>query len=72
MQAGWLRQKEYKYWEARVNDCFRFELTRNVARERLKAVEQFMAALGCEHAATDLVQMLREAGVTVTQEQKPA
>jgi hypothetical protein len=60
---GWKRQQEYSYWEARVNDCFRFEMTRSLARERLKAVEHFILALGREQSVSDLEQVLREAGV---------
>ncbi|MBU0639244.1 MAG: HD domain-containing protein [Planctomycetes bacterium] len=63
LMAIWVRQKEYQYWDARINDCFRFETTRQLARERLAAVDQFMSALARDHEATDLRRVIREAGL---------
>lgn len=42
---SWQRQKEYRYWEVRLNSGFRYEATRAVARRRLAAVDAFMDAL---------------------------
>ncbi|MCH8807784.1 MAG: HD domain-containing protein [Planctomycetes bacterium] len=64
--ASWQRQHEYRFWEARVADSFRFDLTRDLARARLKAVAQFMGVLGIEQTAGDLEAVLLEAGVEVT------
>ncbi|MFQ5806956.1 MAG: hypothetical protein ACE5I3_10955 [Phycisphaerae bacterium] len=60
---SWSRQLEYRYWEARINDCLRWEATRHIARERLKAVEQFMSALARDRDATDLYRVLENAGI---------
>ncbi len=60
---SWRRQLEYRFWEARINDCLRWEATRHIARERLKAVEQFMSALARDRAATDVHRVLQDAGI---------
>jgi hypothetical protein len=60
---SWRRQLEYRFWEARINDCLRWEATRHIARERLKAVEQFMSALARDREATDLQRVLQNAGI---------
>jgi len=59
----WNRQLEYRYWEARVNECLRLETARRIARERLKGVEQFMATLARDREAADLAKHLKQAGL---------
>ena len=49
----WKRQKEYRFWEARI-DNFRFESVRELARRRIQRLESFMAALASEHNGGDL------------------
>lgn len=44
----WQRQQEYHYWEARINDSFRGEGARVLARTRLAGVEQLMQVLARE------------------------
>lgn len=44
----WQRQIEYHYWDARINDSFRGESARAMARARLAGVEEIMQALGRE------------------------
>ena len=61
--ASWERQKEYRYWEVRINDGFRFETTRRLARERLHAIEAFMQALARDMGGADLIRALGRAGV---------
>ncbi len=63
--ANWTRQNEYHYWEARVNDCLRWETSRHIARERLKAVEQFMNVLARDLSAADLRRVLDTGGLDV-------
>lgn len=46
--SNWNRQREYQYWDARINEGLRFEVTRQVARQRLARVQQFMDALAAE------------------------
>ena len=59
----WTRHREYHYWEARINDCLRWERTRHIARARLEAVEQFMNALARDRDAADLHRALETAGI---------
>lgn len=58
--TSWKRQKEYRYWEARINDCLRYETCREVARRRIAAVEQLMQTLEVERGGEDLRALLRE------------
>lgn len=59
----WTRHREYHYWDARINDCLRWETTRHIARVRLEAVEQFMSALARDRDAADLQRALESAGI---------
>ncbi len=61
--VNWTRQNEYHYWEARVNDCLRWETSRHIARERLKVVEVFMNALARDLSATDLRRVFDTSGL---------
>lgn len=49
----WQRQREYHYWEARINDSFRGEGVRALARTRLAGVEEFMVVLARELLLAD-------------------
>lgn len=60
--SNWRRQQEYKFWDARINDCLRLETSRTIARQRLAAVQQFMEALASEVDATDLRGALERQG----------
>lgn len=61
--TSWARQQEYRYWDARINDCFRFEATRKLARDRLTAVDRFMHALAQDAAGADVARLLESAGI---------
>lgn len=61
--AGWKRQLEYDFWEARINDCLAFDISRGIARTRLESVRAFMAALERDRGAVDLIDGLRALGV---------
>lgn len=63
LMINWSRQLEYHYWEARINDCLRFETTRRLARARLQGVEQFMSTLASDREGSDLRRALREMGI---------
>lgn len=63
--AGWRRQREYQYWEARLRNGLRFEISRQIARERLKRVDEFIAALESVRGAEDVLKALRAAGLGV-------
>lgn len=61
--SSWTRQLEYHYWDARINDFLRWEISRIIARERLASVETFMAALARDRECADLNAALRAAGI---------
>lgn len=61
--ASWTRHREYHYWDARINECLRWETTRHIARARLEAVGQFMTALTRDRDAVDLQHALKSAGI---------
>ncbi len=58
--ASWKRKIEYDYWTARLREGFRFESTRELAKHRLEAAQQFMEELALENRAGDLEDMLLE------------
>lgn len=62
---SWQRQKEYHYWEVRLNDGFRWETTRELARKRLEAVDAFMTAMARDLHGADVARLLKELGVSV-------
>jgi hypothetical protein len=59
---SWQRQKEYHYWEVRLNDGFRYPTTRDLARRRLEAVDAVMAALARDLHGNDLAQLVTQPG----------
>jgi len=50
----WKRKKEYQFWTARLNDSFRFEPIRELAKERLRKFERLMKELEEQHLGLDL------------------
>lgn len=50
----WQRQREYRFWEARIKDCFHFEMTRRLARYRFSMLERFYEAIRMHGDADDL------------------
>jgi HD superfamily phosphodiesterase len=63
LMVTWTRYREYHYWDARINDCLRWETTRHIARSRLEVVERFMLALSRDRDAVDLHHALQSAGI---------
>jgi hypothetical protein len=53
----WAQQQEYHFWEARLNE-FRFSMTRELARQRLAAVEPMIRALAQHHQGDDVRRAL--------------
>ncbi|UCF43846.1 MAG: hypothetical protein JSV99_02660 [Planctomycetota bacterium] len=51
---SWRKKKDYRYWQARLKEGFRFEPVRRLAEQRLFAAEQFMKQLEVEAEAQDL------------------
>lgn len=50
----WQRQREYRFWEARLNDSFRFKSVRSIARKRLARFAVLMEQLAEEHSGSDV------------------
>lgn len=44
----WKRQQEYQYWDLRLQNGLRFDISRVLARRRLEAVHHFATALAAE------------------------
>lgn len=51
----WRRRKEYRFWEARLKDAFRFDEVRRVATKRLEKLERLMQELEEQHEGADIV-----------------
>ncbi len=51
----WRRQKEYRYWTARINDSFHFDSVRELARKRLAQFDRFMDDLEQQHECSDII-----------------
>jgi len=58
---SWKRKVDYRYWQARLKESFRFEEVRKIAVQRFTATEYFMGQLKIENAAQDLEDILLEA-----------
>lgn len=52
--AGWHRQQEYHYWEARIGTGLQFEISRRLARDRLERMGAFFDLLRREMDLDDL------------------
>jgi HD superfamily phosphodiesterase len=63
--SSWARQREYRYWDARLNDGFHFQATRELARARLSAVEELMSALSRDHGGLDAQSITKEVSASV-------
>lgn len=50
----WQRRREYRYWDARLQDGFRSDAAREIARRRVQRAEAFVAELSHEHAGDDI------------------
>ncbi|HOW18666.1 MAG TPA: hypothetical protein PLC79_06480 [Phycisphaerae bacterium] len=61
---AWRRQREYRYWEARLRECFRYDVTRRLARQRLEAVERMMSDLARAHHLEDVAEFLTGADMS--------
>ncbi len=57
---SWKRKIDYRYWQARLKESFRFESVRKLAERRFGAAEYFMNQLQVEHSAKDLEELLLE------------
>ena len=55
---SWKRKIDYRYWQARLQESFRFETVRGIAARRLATAEAFMKQLSIENSARDLEKEL--------------
>ncbi len=62
----WKRQREYRFWDSRLADGFRFELTRELARRRLADVDAFLGGLARDLGGTDLRGALDASGAVAS------
>lgn len=63
MIDGWTRQREYSFWDARINDGLRFEVSRDVARQRLADAEHCMHSLASQLETQDIGVLLDGLGI---------
>jgi hypothetical protein len=57
---SWQRQREYHYWEARINESFRFERSKQLARQRLATMKRFMDELTRQYKGEDIGQLIAQ------------
>lgn len=57
---NWQRKIDYRYWEARLKESFRFESVRKIADRRFHGAEYFMKQLRVENMAEDLKEVVLE------------
>lgn len=60
VMESWKRKVDYRYWQARLKESFRFETVRKIAVQRFAATEYIMNQLKIENAAQDLEDVLLE------------
>lgn len=64
--ARWEQLLSYNFWETVINLGLRWEASRRIARERLRAVEQFMSLLAQEGKASDLHRLLTDGRINTS------
>ncbi len=67
----WRRKKEYQFWTARLNESFRFEPVRELARLRLEKFERLLAELEEQHAGADVSALLATVAGVPTRSPSP-
>lgn len=50
----WRRRSEFRFWDARLRNSFRFPAIRELAQHRLELLERFMMELEEQHKCSDL------------------
>lgn len=55
---SWVRKKEYRFWEARLTDSFRFSQVRELAQTRLTRIERLMAEVQLESLGQDIAEVV--------------
>ncbi|MHC4636732.1 MAG: HD domain-containing protein [Planctomycetota bacterium] len=57
---SWERKIDYRYWQARLKEGFRFESVREMANQRLSTAKQFMDQLKLESEFNNAESMLQK------------
>ena len=57
---NWRKKIDYRYWQSRLKNSFRFEEVRKLAETRLSAAERFMEQLQVEKESRDLKELIVE------------
>ncbi len=57
----WRRQREFRFWEARINKSVHFEPVKRLAFQRLREFDQVMSVLARHHEANDLADFAEQA-----------
>jgi hypothetical protein len=57
---SWKRKVDYRYWQARLKESYRFDSVRKLAERRFGSTEYFMNQLEVEHGARDLEELVLE------------
>lgn len=52
----WQRQREFRFWEARVSKSIHFEPVRRIALRRLEQLDRFMSLLARQDAGEDIAE----------------
>jgi hypothetical protein len=55
--VAWQRQEEYRFWQARIKECFRFPSVRALAERRHQALRHFMTQLAASIGLDDLAEL---------------
>ena len=60
----WKTKIDYGYWQARLQDSFRFDSVRELAEQRLNTAKLFMEQLKTENNSTDMEQSFVDSAMT--------
>lgn len=63
----WQRQREFRFWTARINNSLRFEAVKQIAFKRLEELDRFMELLARHHRGDDLLEHLERNSLPVSQ-----
>lgn len=54
----WRRQREFRFWDARLKDSFHFDAVRTLAQHRLESFGRLMGDLDEQHRCADLAALV--------------
>jgi len=56
--GNWQKKVDYRYWQARLKESFRFEQVREIAEQRLKTADAFIRQMAVESECSDLAELV--------------